>query len=180
MTYLVYLTHRLESAQLRQEKEPMAIKTAQVSIQVVDADGTAKAFDLPIQYDDATASLANILSWVSGLGVSLDTVVDGKLTKIRLCLSVPLPGGIKAIANASSINERTGLITFSATGTPNAYGVDVPCFLPSLFSGDTIPDAGATAAFEAYLVTPVNTIRAVDRYGNVLAARKSAKKTFRE
>lgn len=158
----------------------MALKTGLVSIQVVDADGTAKAFDLPIRYDDATATLASLAAWVSGLGVSLDTVTDGKVTKIRLSILIPLPGGIKASANANSINERTGLITFSASGTPNAYGVDVPALLPSLFSADTIPDAGAIAAFEAYLTTVSGTIVATDRYGDPLVARKSARKTFRE
>jgi hypothetical protein len=158
----------------------VALKNGQISIQLVDADGTAKAFDQPFRYDDATATLANLLAWASGLGVSLDTVTDGKITKIRMCLSVPLPGGIKAVANANSVNERTGLITFLASGTPNAFGVDVPGYLPSLFAGDAIPDAGATAAFEAYLDTPSTTIVATDRYGNPLAARKSAKKTFRE
>lgn len=158
----------------------MAIKTGLASFQLVDADGSPKSFDQPFKYDDATATLANLLAWVSGLGVSLDTVVDGKITKIRMCLSVPLPGGIKSSANAGSINERTGLITFNASATPNAYGVDVPGMLPSLFSADTIPDAGAIAAFEAYLTTVSTTIVGTDRYGNALTARKSARKTFRE
>lgn len=158
----------------------MAIKFASASIQLVDADGTPKSFDLPFKYDDATATLATIQTWVSGLGVAVDAVTDGAIKKIRFCISVPLPGGIKGSANANSVNERTGLITFSASGTPNASGVDVPGYLPSLFSGDTIPDSGATATLEAYLTTASGTIVGTDRYGNALVARKSAKKTFRE
>lgn len=158
----------------------MAIKNASASFQLLDADGSSKACDVPFKYDDATATLASIATWIQGLGVAIDSVTDGQITKIRISLLIPLPGGIKASPNANSVNERTGLITFSASGTPNAYGVDVPGFLPSLFAGDALPSAGAVATLESYLTTVSGTIVATDRYGNALVARKRGKKTFRE
>ena len=158
----------------------MATVFADVSIQLVDADGTPKAFDIPIKFSDAVATLASLTAWIAGLITVLDPTIDVKVNKARVCLSIPLPGGIKATANASSINERTALFTMSPEAGAPAYGVDVPGYLPSLFAGDTVPLAGATSTLLAYLETVSGTIVATDRYGNALQSVKKAKKTFRE
>ena len=158
----------------------MATQFADVSIQLVDADGTPKAFDIPIKYSDAVATLVSLMAWIAGLISVLDPTIDVKVNKARVCISVPLPGGIKATPNAASINERTALFTMSPEAGAPAYGVDVPGYLPSLFSADTVPIAGATASLLAYLETPSGTIVATDRYGNALQSVKKAKKTFRE
>lgn len=153
---------------------------ANVSIQLVDADGTAKAFDIPIKFSDAVATLASLTAWVAGLISVLDPTIDVKVNKARVCLSLPLPGGIKATPNVSSINERTALFTMAPEASAPAYGVDVPGYLPSLFAGDVVPNTGVTATLLAYLDTPSGTIVATDRYGNALQSLKKAKKTFRE
>lgn len=158
----------------------MATVSANVSIQLIDADGTPKAFDIPIKFSDAVATLASLTAWIAGLITVLDPTIDVKVSKARICLSIPLPGGIKTTANASSINERTALFTMSPELSAPAYGVDVPGYLPSLFSGDVVPNTGATAAFLAYLETPSGTIVATDRYGNALQSLRKTKKTFRE
>lgn len=158
----------------------MATQFADISIQLVDADGTPKAFDIPIKYSDAVATLASLAAWVAGLISVLDPTIDVKVNKARVCISLPLPGGIKTTPNANSINERTALFTMSPEAGAPAYGVDVPGYLPSLFSADVVPVSGATAAFLAYLETPSGTIVATDRYGNALQSVKKTKKTFRE
>ena len=158
----------------------MATQFADVSIQLVDADGTPKAFDVPIKYSDATATLSSLIAWIAGLISVLDPTIDVKVNKARVCISVPLPGGIKATANASSINERTALFTMIPEAGAPAYGVDVPGYLPSLFTGDIVPNTGVTATLLAYLETPSGTIVATDRYGNALVSLRKGKKTFRE
>ena len=158
----------------------MATVFANVSIQLVDADGTAKSFDVPIKFSDAIATLASLTVWINGLIAVLDPTIDVKVNKARVCLSIPLPGGIKTAPNASSINERTALFTMVPEANAPAYGIDVPGYLPSLFSGDAVPNTGATAALLAYMETPSGTIVVTDRYGNAVQSLRKAKKTFRE
>ena len=160
----------------------MAIDHALASIQIQDAVGEVTSFDQPFNYDSATATLAGIISWVQGLAVSLDTVTEGKITKIRVSLLIPLPSGLKTAAVTNSDNEETGLITESASGTPNAFGVDVPAFLQSKFSGNQINLTDTVvAAFTTYLQTlATGGLIGSDRYGNALSANIRGVKTFRK
>ena len=158
----------------------MTVQHANASIQVQDADGSTKAFDLPLKFDDATASLSAVLAWIAGLISALDPVIDVKVNKARVCFSVPLPGGIKSSPNAASINERTGLVQYAVSGSPFSYGVDIPGMLPSLFTGDTLAISGVVATLNTYLTTPSSTIVATDRNGNALTTVKKANKTFRK
>lgn len=159
----------------------MAIKQAAVSVSVLDAVGVVKATDVPFKFDDATATLANLIAWASGLGLAIDTVSEGQVTKIRLIISIPVPGGVKANPVANSDVEETGLLTFNASSTPNAYGFDLPSFVQSAFTGGKIDLANAdVAALVSYLTVPSNTIVGTDRYGNALATVRQGNKTFRK
>lgn len=159
----------------------MATKQGLASFQLADAVGVVKSFDMPFKFDDATATLAQILSWVSGLGVALDLVTDAKITKIRLTLLIPLPGGIKASAVSASDVEETGLITYAASGTSNAYGVDIPAIPNSKLTGNQVNLAETdVAAFTAYLNTPSNSIVGTDRYANAIVSATRGSKTFRK
>lgn len=159
----------------------MAIQQAAASITIRDATGVSKAADFPFKFDDATATLANLMTWLSGLSVAVDAVTEGKVTKIRLILSVAIPGGLKANPVALSDVEETGLETWFAAGTPNAYGVDIPAFLQSAFIGGNINQANAAVtALNNYLSVPTNTIVGTDRYGNALTTVKTGVKTFRK
>lgn len=161
----------------------MATAQAVASLQVADSRDEVTSVDVPFKYDNATATLANIVSWVQGLGVSLDTVTDGQITKIRVSLLIPLPSGIKTAPVGGSDNEKTGLASLIASATPNAYGVDTPAIPNSLLIGNQI-DLGLSSAYLAwlvYLATPVTTIVGTDRYGNALTAvAKHAVLTFRK
>lgn len=160
----------------------MAIAQGVASFQILDSRGEVTSYDQPFEYDNATATLANIVSWVQGLGAAVDLITDGQITKLRISLLIPLPSGIKTAPVAGSDNEKTGLTTFVATGTPNAYGDDVPNVAAAILSGNQINQGNANwLAWKAYVSTAVNTIIGTDRYGNVLTSTvKHAVLTFRK
>lgn len=159
----------------------MAIQQALASIQLVDAVGESTSFDQPFTFNDAVTTFANLIAWLQGLAVSLDTVTEGKITKIRVSILIPLPGGLKTAAVADSDNEETGLITMQANGTAYAYGVDVPAFLQSKFTGNQVNLTDTVvAAFTTYLQTTTTGIVPTDKYKDALTANIRGVKTFRK
>lgn len=160
----------------------MAIAQGVVTFQILDSRGEVSSYDQPFQYDNATATLAQIVSWVQGLGASVDLITDGQITKLRVSLLIPLPSGIKTAPVSGSDNEKTGLTTFLVTGSPNAYGDDVPNVAAAILSGNQIDQSNTNwLAWVAYLTTAVHTIIATDRYNNVITNTvKHAVLTFRK
>lgn len=159
----------------------MATAQGLASYQIVDAVGVTTSMDVPFTYSDTTTTLAQIITWLSGLGLAIDVVIEGKITKIRFILSVPLPGGLKAAAVAKSDVEETGLIQMDAASTAYNYGMDIPSFDQTKFVGAAIDLADVSvAALLSYLTTPTNGIVASDRYSNALTVALRGNKTFRK
>lgn len=159
----------------------MAIQLALASFQLQDAVGVKASFDQPFKYDDAVTTLANLISWIQGLGVKLDLITEAQITKIRLTLTIPLPTGIKTAAVANSDDEESGLFSMDASGTAYSFGVDVPAFQQSKFTGNKINLSDTdVAAFTTYLETLTTGIQGTDRYKNGLTAVASGNKTFRK
>lgn len=161
----------------------MAVLESLISAQVVDGDGEVTSTEQPFFFDTATATFAQVVTWIQGWGAALDLITDGKITKLRVSITIPLPSGIKTAAVANSDNEKTGLFTMNANGTTNAYGDDVPAFPAAKFTGNQINLADAqVAAYVTYITTPTATtlITPTDRYGNQLLSVKRGRKTFRK
>lgn len=159
----------------------MAVLEAIASLQEIDSRGEITSYDQPLKFDTAVTTFANLISWLQGLGVAVDTITDGAITKIRISLLIPLPGGIKATPTAGTDNEKTGLFTMSASGTPNAYGDDVPGIKNSVLVGNAVDLTNAgVAAFVAYITTVATGITPTDRYGNALVSARRANLTFRK
>lgn len=159
----------------------MAVLDAIASVQVLDGTNEVTSFDQPFKFDTTVTTFANLTSWIQGLGASIDTISDGQVTKLRVSILIPLPGGIKSAPVAGSDNEKTALFTMAATGTPNAYGDDVPAAAPAIFTGNQVNLANAgVAAFVAYVTTVATGITPTDRYANALSGVRHALKTFRK
>lgn len=157
----------------------MATVEAVISTQIEDSRTEVTSYDQPVEFAD-TATVAALINAAQGFGVSVDTITDGQITKIRVCLTVPLPSGIKTAPVAGSDNEKTGLATWLATGTVNKYGVDTPAIPNSLLSGNQIiTGSGAYQAFIAFLQS-TTFFTFTDRYGNALASVARAFLTFRK
>ena len=159
----------------------MAVLQGDVSIQVVDSRNEVTSFDQPFKFDNAVTTWAQFVSWVQGLGVAIDTIIDGEIRKIRVSILIPLPSGIKTAPNAGGDNEKTGLFSMNVVGSPNAYGDDVPSIQNSRLTGNLInqSDAGVMD-FVSYITTTVNGITPTDRYENALYTVKNGFLTFRK
>lgn len=160
----------------------MAIQQAVASAQISDGRSEVTSHEQAITYDDAVTTLANLIAWVQGWAVQLDTVTDGKIVKLRLSLLIPLPTGLKANAVAGSDNEKTGLSTLVVVGSVNAFGVDVPAIPNALLVGNQIDQTNANyTAWKSYITATTTGIKGTDRYGNQLtSAAKHAVLTFRK
>jgi hypothetical protein len=159
----------------------MATIQALGSVQVEDYTHEVGSFDQPFKFDPAVASLANLQSWIQGLGIQVDTVSDGLITKLRISLLLPLPSGLKSTAGANKL-EETGLITYTAVGTANRFGQDVPAMSAADFTGSQIILSGSpsVAGLTAYSLGANFNCTPTDRYGNALAAVSRARMTFRK
>lgn len=150
-----------------------------ISVAIVDATGDRKTAQVYI--DPGTATLAQLTTWAQGLASVLDAVSDGAIQDINLSLSIPLPGGLDDTPVAGTDIQRGALFGFDAANTAYRHSVWVPAFADGSFSGDVVDEANAgVQAFEDYLTTTVNTIRASDKYGNHLNAEISGVKSFRK
>lgn len=159
----------------------MATAQGLASFQIVDAVGVTTSCDVPFTYNDATTTLAQIVTWLQGLGLAIDAVTEGKVTKIRFILSVTLPGGLKSAAVANSDVEETALISMDAANTAYNYGFDIPAFVQSKFTGGAVDLADtAVATLLSYLTTATNGIVGSDRYSNALVVALRGNKTFRK
>lgn len=156
---------------------------ALASVQVEDSRTEVTTFDQPFDFDSTVTVPGDLLTWIQGLGAAIDLVSDGAITKLRISLFFPLPGGIKTTPTAGSDNEKTGLITLAATGIPYAYGIDVPAIKNSKLTGNQVNTSDTdVAALITYLTTTTLTgITPTDRgYHALLDVIRHAVLTFRK
>lgn len=159
----------------------MAILEAAVSTQMLDSRGEVVSFDQPFKLDSTVTTIPNIVSWIQGLGVAIDTITDSQILKLRVSILIPLPGGIKSAPNTGTDNEKTALFTMNASGTANAYGDDLPSIQNTYVDGNQV-DIGAlsVAAYLTYITTVTTGITPTDRYGNALLSARRGSLTFRK
>jgi hypothetical protein len=150
-----------------------------LSVQVQDADKEKTSFQIP--FSNSTSLLADILAWAAGLLSLLDVIIDTKELKAKICLSIPIPGGVKATPAAGAEIERTGLIGFDTPSVFSNYSEDIPGFAYAKFVGNTIPLADTdVAAYVDYVRLVNHNCQGTDRDGNVLGVVTKGEKTFRK
>ena len=155
----------------------MAVYLASVAI----TDSTGDRKTCQVYFDPGTATLAQITTWLQNLASVIDAVTDGVIQEINLSLNITLPGGLDTTAVAGTDIQRGALFGFDAENTQYRHSVWVPAFSEGSFSGDIVDEANAgVQAFEDYLTTTVNTIRASNKYGDHLTAEISGEKSFRK
>jgi len=150
-----------------------------LSIQVQDADNEVTSIDIPFTNSDNL--LASILAWAAGLLSLLDLVIDVKMNKAKICLAIPLPGGVKASPVAGAEIERTGLIGFDTPGVFSSYSEDIAGFAYAKFVGNNINLADTdVSAYVDYVRLVQHNTQGTDRDANILGVVKKGKKTFRK
>ncbi len=161
----------------------MAIKNAIHTVTLQDADGDQASVPLYVQYDDATATLSALAAYMAARVAELDAITDAQIVKQALQIQGSLPGGIKVAPVAGSDVERTGLITFNLlTPAGKAYGMDLPGFKTSKFTGDAINLADAdVAAWVTAMTTLGGTMNHLnDLWSSTLASARKGTKSFRK
>lgn len=96
----------------------------QISARIRDAWGT-EASTLIYGEMDSTEDLTSVESLAQSVLGALDGCTDGVILSARVTLPVVLTG-VKTAATAGSRVEQTGLLSFSATGTPRRFTLAIP------------------------------------------------------
>lgn len=161
----------------------MAVQNAIHTITLQDADGDQASLPLYVTYDDATATLASIAAYMAGRCADLDAIVDAQIVKQSFLMQTALPGGLKGAPVAGSDVERTGLITFNLlTPSGKAYGMDIPGFKASKFSGDNINLVDAdVATWITNMVSLAGTMKHLnDLWSSTFTGARKGTKSFRK
>lgn len=161
----------------------MTVQNAIHTITLQDADGDQASLPLYVTYDDATATLSSLAAYMAARVADLDAITDAQIVKQSLLLQNALPGGIKTSPVAGSDVERTGLITFNLlTPSGKAYGMDIPGFKSSKFSGDAINLADAdVSTWTTNMISTSGTMKHLnDLWSSVFSTVRKGVKSFRK
>lgn len=84
--------------------------------------------------DSVTSIIAFYNSWLG----YLDAVIDGQIINAAITVLPGLPGGLKSSPVSTSRCMNTGIINFTATGSPNRWGFAIP----AISSSGTVQSGG--------------------------------------
>jgi len=161
----------------------MALVPVILSMTVEDADGERMAAPIYGIFNDAVSTLGELVTYVTTLIEDTDAVLDGKVVKAAISLSLDLSGAeVKASPAVGSEIERTALVSFNLMSSSYSYGLDLPAFAAEFYVGNAV-DQGATevAALINQLLATSSTFQAVEPVsGKAFSDVRSARKTFRK
>jgi len=128
----------------------------------------------------AATSQADIVSFSNAYAALLDAVIDGVIVECNYTINIAVPGGLKGAAVANSEVEKGALLSY-LNGSRYKYGMYVPTFTPSKFSGNDVNlgAAGVQAYVDAHSVG-LGAIFPTNGYAFDLTGLSKAKKTFRK
>jgi len=148
-----------------------------LSVNVLDADGDTRAAKVHLP---AATSEADIATYAAAFMPLLDAVVEGKITSATYSKPLALPGGLKAGAVANSEVQKGANFSF-VNSSRYKYGVWVPSWTPTLFTGDLVNQGGTgVAAFINAFIAGLSGIQPTNGFGFDLTAISRATKTFRK
>lgn len=92
---------------------------------------------------DTSQEISALQSDVFALGLALDSITDGQITRLSCTIEMPIPipaSDMKTAPVAGSRVEQTGLLGFSATGSSKRYTAEIPALSndPGVLVGDRI------------------------------------------
>lgn len=150
----------------------------------IDAKG--KKYTVPVYgtFDEATATLAQLMAYASVTLTKLDPITEGQAQYVAMTLYPALPGsGIKTAPVVNSDAEESGLMSYSLTSVGNrSYGQDIGAFDQTKFlkglinTGDTAVQAWRDQMINhATVVVPTN-----DYWLSTLSTLVKGVKSFRK
>lgn len=161
----------------------MATAKAAITYRLLDATGVRKAYRDYITYDDAVATLSNLLTFVQSTAVLLDGLTDAQLLNSVLTLYPTLPGGLKSSPVAGSDVEESGAISYNLTTFPaQLYTEVIPAMVQAAFTGGKIDLAQTdVASWVSHQLNAALAGRAVDNnWSAVFGSAAIGRKVFRK
>lgn len=161
----------------------MATQRVLISFRIRDENGSTKSYQEYGTFDDATASLASLLTAVQLRATNLDGVTDGVIENMAVTVYWALPGGLKDTPAVGSDVEETALFSFSTTAPAGkGFSEDVPAAAQAIFTGKVVDAANADVVnYVNALKSQAGTItNSDDKWAYTLVALKAGKKKFRK
>lgn len=128
--------------------------TFNLSATAEDAAGQHQTFNVHVPRGALT--LATITTFWQDFMLLADVLMDAKIISGQVTVDIP-PAGVKANAVANSRVHRGANFLFNCDQTPYKYGVRLPGFTPSFFSGLNVVTNADTTAFETALTAGILT-----------------------
>jgi len=143
-------------------------------------DDAGKRSSIPV-YVPATATEAQIVALAEAIATALDGVTGAVIEGMSITLAKALPGGLKVVTVADSLNGMGALFSFDADNTPYAFSTFVPAVRPSLVTLGVIDPADvAVAAFVTAMRDGTADADPSDRYANDLLLLHGVEVRFRK
>jgi len=152
-----------------------------MSYRILDAAGHTKSFPIYGTFDEATATLSDVLVSVQSRGEFADAILAGQITEMSIEIKVAIPGDFKTEPVADSNVEKVGAISFRRTTPPSkSYTIAMPAISPTVLSLDNIDvSLPAVLAFtDSILDTGETVVAKDDLWSTTMAGVKSGKVTF--
>jgi len=161
----------------------MALQRFLSSWTVEDAKGRKASVPVYGLYDDATETIASLVSWMDTVSVQLDDITEAKVVSQSLSIYPALGAGLKASPVANSDVQETGLLTFRLNGlNAKSYSIDIPALVQAKFVGENINLADTDIV--AFTDTMVNNVSGIgpteDIWSKYLEAIRKGRKAFRK
>lgn len=150
-----------------------------LSYGIVDGDGDHKSVPIYIPHG---LTLAQMQTFATAQAALLNAVIDGMIDSITATFTLTIPGGLNGTPANGVEAQKGALLDFVASGTPYKFGLYVPTWKPSLFTGDNanLNDSGPVDAFVGSMVAGATPAFPSDKYGNDLTGIVRAVKRFRK
>jgi hypothetical protein len=151
----------------------MTTRNSILSITLLDADGRTASLPIYATFNDASVTLADLISNATALASLVDAITDAQPVNISLSLEIA-PTGVKTEPVALSDVEEGGLFSYALT-TPagKSYGQWIPGIMQSLVSLDVIPNTGDVLTWTSAMISPAGTMQYTnDLWSSVFASLK--------
>lgn len=128
-----------------------------------------------------TATLATLITAMQNIAAAVEATSSSLMLRNRMIIDMPLPAGIKTVADAGSDNEETGLITMGlVTPSEKSFGFDIPAINPVVMDTGNPNLIDQTNAAIVNLVDVLESSGFNNLWSTQLAGVRSAIKTFRK
>lgn len=159
--------------------------TLAIRLQAMIVDGlNTQAIATAYATIDPGATFSAISTEFQAWVAAIDAMSDGQVTAAWLSAIPALPSGIKTAATDASRVEQTGVLNFSATGTPRRWGEAIPALSTSstvVSGGKIVLTTGDPAAqLAALMTTPSSDLEYTNEGGQPLSSLRDTLISFRK